>query len=507
MSLLHANSWVYSFTKISFLCISPCIAIQCNAQVGASLSSNISTTQVWSSNLSLDNGVEKSGWTSQISPGINFRSTVGRFKGYTNYSLNVTSYSTDKSASSLQNALNSAGSFEFIDGHGFVDVTGLITQQTISAFSVQSNNNSNLNSNKTEVSSYSIAPYFRGKLSSFLDYEVRHAWIGTQAKKSNGYSSNDNSNTFRINGSDFFGKLSWVLDASQQKVSRNIGSDTEVDALKISLNYPILNKIVLSVNAGRINQNYSSTEKIGSWTSGAGFNWPISEMTKLAANVENNPLGGMHSLNFEHRTPRTTWRVSDVKSVSLSNGKNTLSLGNNYDLLYNQFASIESDPIKRAQLVNNYLINNGISANSTSLIGYLTSGNSIVRAQSASFALLGVRDTIIFTAARSAATRIATSSVGGDDLSNSSSIRQDGLTVGYTHRLNEDTVLSHQFSKQKTSGDLNSQKSEVNSVNISASTRVGVKAYLTLSARRSISSSISFPYKESAITGNLSVQF
>lgn len=506
MLLPHTYSWIFSLTKISLLCIAPCIATQSNAQVGSSISSNISLSEVWTNNISLDNGVQQSGWISQISPGINFRSSFGRFKGYINYSLNITSHSGVSNNNSLQNSLNSAGNIEVIDGHGFIDVTGLITQQTISAFSVQSANN-NLNSNKTEVSSYSIAPYYRGKLSNLLNYEVRHSWIGTQAKKSNNYSSNDNLTSFRINGDDFFRKLSWAFDANHEKVSRNIGTDTEIDALKFSLNYPIVDQIMFSANAGRTTQNYSSIQKVSSWTSGLGLNWSISERTKLAVNVENNPLGGMHSVNFEHRTPRTSWRVSDVKSVSLSNGKNSLSFGNNYDLLYSQFASIESDPIKRAQLVNNYLLNNGISANSTSLIGYLTSGNSILHAQNASFALLGARDTIIFTVARSISKRIATSALSGDDLSGSSLIRQDGLTVGYTHRLNEDIVLANQFSKQKTFGDLNSQYSEVKSVNVSASTRVGVRAYFTLSARRSISSSTTFPYRESAVTGNLLVQF
>ena len=60
---------------------------------------------------------------------------------------------------------------------------------------------------------------------------------------------------------------------------------------------------------------------------------------------------------------------------------------------------------------------------------------------------------------------------------------------------------------QKIYGNSESQNSELKSNNISASTRVGSKAYFTLSARHSISSSSSFPYKETAVTGNLTVQF
>ena len=227
----------------------------------------------------------------------------------------------------------------------------------------------------------------------------------------------------------------------------------------------------------------------------------------MATNIENNPLGKIHSISFEHRTPRTSWIISDVKSVSLSNSKTSVGLGNNYDLLFVQFSSIEPDPIKRAQLVNDYLKLNNISQSSTSVNGYLTYGTSLQRSQNISFAVLGVRDTITFSAVRSVGQKIINSNVVVDDFSKSSFIKQNGFTVAYIHRLTEDTVINNQFSNQKIFGELESRNSNLKSVNISASTRVGVKTYITLSARHSISSSISSSYKETAVIGNLTLQF
>ena len=517
MKLSVGNSCSYSFWSVlPTLILSSCITTISNAQVTSAgggdsrglffISPTFSSTETWTSNISPADPVGKSGWVSQVSPGINIRSGSGRVKGYLNYSLNLLNYSDGQGKNSLQNSLNSSINTEVIDGHGYIDISGVITQQTISAFSTQTNNN-NYNLNKTEVTSYNLTPSYRGRLSNIFTYEARYGLTTTQVKNENKFSSNENLALLNINGDEIFGKLSSSLSTSRQVVSRQDASETEIDKINLTLSYPIINQLIFSISGGRELQNYTSLSKVSSWNSGVGVNWSISGMTKVSANLENNPLGKLHSLNFQHRTPRTSWTVSDTKSVSLSNSRNSTGQGNNYDLLYAQFSSIEADPIKRAQLVNNYLQINGINANSSSINGYLTSGTSVQRSQNITFAVLGVRDTLTFTSTRSTGNSVKTSISGNDDFNNSNSIRQNGFALAYTHRLTESVVISDQFSMQKIYGNSESQNSELKSNNISASTRVGSKAYFTLSARHSISSSSSFPYKETAVTGNLTVQF
>lgn len=518
MNLYFDNSCIFRCTKLSFvLVVLFSLATNSNAQATLSapssfggqfyISPSFLLNETWTNNLALENGDKKSGWITEVSPRVNIRSGSGKIKGYLNYSLSIFNRSGGQSNNSIQNSLSSALNVEAIGGHAYVDISGNINQQTISAFSIQNTNFNNINSNKTEVSTYSLSPYYRGRISSYMAYEARYSLTTTRAKSANNFSSDTKTSSISLNGDDFFGKLSWTLGLNRQIVSRVNTSDIEVDSLKVSLNYPIVNNLMISASGGRESQNYTSAAQTDSWTSGMGLNWTVSEMTKISANLENNPLGKMHSLNFEHRTPRTSWRVSDVKSVSMSNGTNSSSLGSNYDLLFNQFSSIESDPIKRAQLVNNYLQTYGINPNSTALNGYLTSGTSLQRAQNISFALLGLRDTITFTASKSTGKSVSTSSFVTDDFTNSSFIHQSGFSVAYTHRLTSNTTISNQISIQKTNGQFESQKSEVRSTSISASTRMGMKAYLTLSARRSVSTSGSFPYSEAAITGNLTMQF
>lgn len=467
---------------------------------------NLSTTETWTDNLFPDNAIKTSGSITEISPGINLKKTSGKLRGYLNYSLNSINYNGIESKSLLQNALNTSAIAEVIEGHGFVEINGLISQQTISAFSVQTNNN-NYNKNKTEVSTYSLVPSYRGRLVDILDYEGKYSLSSTNVKNAAKFSSIDSLITINLSGNKFLGKLSWTLSGNHQVISRDIGSNTEVDSLKLSFIYPITNKLIFSVSGGKVKENYSSFEKQSSTTSGMGLNWYVSERTKLTTNIENNSLGKVYSVNFEHATPRTIWKVSDIKSVSLSNSSINTGLGNTYDLLFTQFSAGERDPIKIAQRVNEFLQLYGISPNTFSVNGYLTARNYIQHTQNISFALLGIRDTITFTAVRNVGKGIANSILVSDDFNNSSYIQQSGFTVVYSHRLTEDTVFSNQLSNQNIHGDLSSQNSQLKTFIISSSTRVASKAYLTLSARHAVSSSTVSPFRETAIVGSLNLQF
>ena len=523
MNLLNNNLLTFNIKNIFFFLITATyFGINANAQINSIENSNasgtffitptFSATETYTNNISLASNAKNSGFISEVSPGINILSGTGRVKGYLNYSLNLINYNGGQGSNLLQNTLNSSAAIEVIDGHGFINVSGVISQQTISAFSTQGINN-NLNPNKTEVSTYNISPYYRGQLSNFIDYEAKYSLSKTQAKSLENYSSYDNLASLNLNGNEYFGKLSWSLGANRQVVLRNANANanananTVIDKLNVSFNYPIISKLILSISGGREIQNYTSTIKESSWTSGAGLNWSMSERTKLFANVESSPLGKLHSLNFEHRTPRTSWRINDTKNVSVSNNKNSATFGNNYDIVFNQFSSVEPDPIKRIQLVNNFLRTNGINPDATVINGYLKSGTSIQHSKNISFSLFGIRDTITLTAAKINTNKVINSILATNDFNNSNPIRQSGLTVTYTHRLTENTVFNNQFSIQKITGEVSSQNTELKSVNVSASTRIASNIYLTLSARHSTSSNTIFPYKETALIGNLAVQF
>ena len=468
----------------------------------------LSVTETFTNNVSLSN-VGKSDQITEISPGIQISSDTGRVKGYFDYSLRQIIYAQNTSGRSLQNALNTFGTVEALDNQAYVDFSGNIGRQAISAFGAQSPGNSSTNPNFTESRTVRISPFLRGRLSTAADYEVRYSLTANRSASSLASDVTTNEGLLRISGQRSAARLGWSLDANRQNTRYSSGRTTEADTLRGNLTYSINPQLNLSAFGGKEANNYTTLNKSSSFISGFGFNWVPSETTKLSASRQNRSFGNSHNIFFEHRTARTAWRFNDSRDVSATPSQTGFqNRGSIYDLLFTQFASAEPDLALRAALVNDKLRVDGLNPNATVVSSFLTSALSLQRRQELSFVLLGIRDTVTFTVNRGEGYRLDTV-VGGinDDLSNFGVVRQSGLSVSYAHRLTPEATLNVVGSAQKASDSQGLQNTSTKSLNVSVSTRVGTQSTATLGVRRVVFESSTAPYTESAVTGTLNVQF
>ena len=437
----------------------------------------IAVTETLTDNVRLVAVDEKSDQVTQISPGIRIDIKGARLKTYFDYALTQVVYAQGTASNRSQNSLNTFGTLEAIDNWAFLDFSGAISQQAISAFGVQSIDNVSVNANRAEVSTYRLSPYLRGQFGSTATYEARYtqsitsggnAVLGSDVTTSDG--------VVRLAGGSAFRSLGWSADATRQNIDYSAGRTTESDRLNLGLSYAITPQVNVSANTGQEKNNFTSLEKRSYATHGFGVNWNPSERTKLSISRNQRSFGKAHNLSFEHRTGRTVWRISDSKDVSAT-------------------------PSQTGLLANTEIV-------APSVVGsFLTSAVSLQRRQDVSVSLLGVRDTITFTATTSENTRLDTLSLGQDDLNNSSVVNQRGFSFNYAHRLTPDYSLGVTLSQQDTAGVLSSQDSTLRALNVSVSGKVGHRTSATLGARRIVSSGSSVPYTENALTGNLNVQF
>lgn len=469
----------------------------------------VSVTETLTNNVRLDSVGQKSEQITEVSPGIRVSVDGARLKSYFDYSLSKVIYAQSSSPSPTQNALTTFGTLEAIDNWAFLDFSGSISQQAVSVFGPQSLDNTSINANRAEVSSYRLSPYVRGALGSSANYEARYSRSITSSDSATASDVTSDDATVRISGSSPFRKLGWSADASQQNVDYSAGRPTESGRVSVGLTYAVTPQLSLSANGGRESNNFTSLDKQSYGTSGVGVNWSPSQTTKFSATRDNRSFGSTHNVRFEHRTPRTAWSFTDSKGISNTpNQTGIASLGSVYDLLFNQFASLfPNDLVGRAAFVNNFLQLRNISPNAIVTSSFLASALSLQRTQNLSFALLGIRDTITFIASRGESIRLDTISTGLDDFNTSELIRQRGFSVNYSHRLTPDYSLGVLASQQTTSGLTSGQDTTLRSFNVNVTGKVAKKATASVGARRVISSSSAKPYTETAVTGNLNVQF
>lgn len=467
----------------------------------------VSITETVTDNVRLTGVGQQSEQITEISPGIHISSEGGRFKGYFDYSVNNISYANSALPSQSQNALNTFGTLEAIDNWAYIDFSGSISQQTISAFGTQSNDRTSINANRTEVSSYLFSPYVRGRFGDLFTYVARYGRSFTHSEASAGSDVISDTGVVSIKGSAFR-NLGWLADASHQRVDYSPGRLTEADRLTLGLSFAVMPQLNIFANAGTEANNYTSLDRQSYETSGFGVNWSPSAMTKISASRDHRSFGEAHNVSFEHITARTVWRYTDSKDVVVAPSQSGISnLGSVYDLLYSQFASIEPNPAARAQLVNAYLQANSISPNTTVSSNFLTSAVSLQRRQDLSFALLGVRDTVTFIATRIESSRLDAVSTAIDDFTTSSLIRQRGFSVNYAHRLTPGYSLGVLLSQQNTAGSANLQDTKLRSLNVNVTGKVGKQATVLVGVRRNVSSSGLASYAETAVIANLIVQF
>ena len=475
---------------------------------GIAIVPRLSVTEIFTDNVSLRSVGKQSELITDVSPGILISSGSGRFRGVIDYSLHKTFYAQNSSSSRSQNLLNAAGTFEAVDNWAYLDFSGNVSQQAISAFGLQSPDNASVNPNLTETRSLRLSPYLRGQLSTFAAYEARYSLTTNRSVSGLASDVTTNEGLIRLSGRTPAARFGWGLDASRQKTDYRAGRSTEADTLKGTLTYTVVPQLNFSVSGGQEANNFTSANKQSSFTSGLGVNWIPSENTRLSASRQNRSFGESHSFTFDHRTARTAWRFSDSKDISVTPSGNGLgSLGSTYDLYFSQFASIQPDPVLRAALVNSFLQANAINPNVAVVSGFLTSAASLQRRQDISFTLLGVRDTLTFLATRTSGSRLDSVAVANDDLANSAAVRQNGFSVSYAHRLTPDASLNVLASLQKASDGLGLQNTSTKSVNVTVSTRLTRQSTAVLGARRVVFESQTAPYTESAITGALNVQF
>ncbi len=436
----------------------------------------VSVSETLTDNAFLDNQNKKSELITQLSPGLRVDIKGARLNTFFDYALTHVSYARGTDSGRTQNALNTFGTLEAIENFAFVDFSGSISQQAVSAFQVQSLDNTAINANRAEVSTYRVSPYLRGRLGESASYEARytHSQTNSSSDLSSDVTSTDGS--VRFTGGSSFRRLGWTADATRQTVDYSRGRTTESDRINLGLTYAITPQLVALVNGGHEANNYDSLDKQGYATYGYGLNWNPSERTKFSASRTKRSFGNAHNLSFEHRSARTLWRISDSKDVSVT-------------------------PSQTGFLVNTETLQ------PTVVGSFLTSAISLQRRQDVSVALLGVRSTLTLTATRSQSTRLDTLTVGQDDLNSSAVVNQRGFSVNYSHRLTPDYSLGVVLSQQDTSGVLSSQDNTLRGLNVNVSGKVGPRTSATLSARRVVSSGSSVPYTENALTGNLNVQF
>lgn len=459
-----------------------------------------------SDNGSLSSANPQSEQTIELSPGVRVVMNSPRVKGYLDYALSALFYAQDTSGDNLRHALNASATLNAWDNRAFLDVSGVVTDEAVSAFGTQTGG-SLADVNRSETASFRFSPYLRGNIAGVADAELRYSLQSSDTEVASRSDATVQDLSLRL-GSRMAGQtLGWSFDALSREVDNSLTRDTRSDSLKAGLIYAATPQLQLTLLAGVESNDILTLTEESYNTTGLNLEWRPSPRTRLFLGLEDRYFGRGHNVFFEHRTGRTVWRFADTRgAVDSPLEAASASLGSIYDLLDSLYTSIEPDPVQRAQLVQDELLRLGLPADTQIFQDFLASSATLERSQELSVALVGVRSVVTLAVSRTNSRRLDSIVTAGDDFDTNTRILQQGWNLNLAHRLTPLTAVSLALGSQKNEGTGSTLANRTNTLSLGLTTRLAPRTSGSLQLRRTEYDGAS-SYGETSIAGVVTHRF
>lgn len=442
--------------------------------------------------------------------GLTMRGTYGSLTGSVSLGLNGYFYANGTGENRIEAStnLNAAGTVEVVPDRVFVDAYARVAPQIVDPFGVRPVDPQRPNENTATTFDYGISPWARGTLGGSVDYFARVNLTGSTNAESSAYGFQDFSGLARLEGGTGFRRLGWALTAAGRASAYGDEVRTGNYGVTGSLIFAVTPYFNVRANAGVEFQNYLDVDQTQrSELYGAGFDWQPTDRTSISAGVENRFFGNSYFASVQHRTGRTVWTYLGRQGISQIGGVSAISVGTNYDLFFQQFASVEPDPIKREQLVRDFLRLNGIPPDQQLTVGFLTRQIQLERSHNLSFAyLLSRRNTLALSVGRRDSSALV-DFLGADGFDNETYVRERSASAIFSHQLTPRSSVSVLGERIRTEDRDGSRSTTQDRIELNWGTTLSGRSRLDLTARRADFSSPTNPYTENALVARFNMTF
>lgn len=356
-------------------------------------------------------------------------------------------YSSEGQNNYLFPTVNLLGNVEAVENFFFVEGSINASQQFLSPFAPQPADGIGETANRYNSASYSVSPYIQGVLPGEISYLLRNdnIWTNLSGTPSNAPGFVDSYVNRWLGRLDSpirtFG-WSVVVNTTYTKFTDQPALTNEI--ARGILHYKPDPQLRLDAIGGYEQNDYFVTESSNA-VYGAGFEWRPTERTTVAGEWQNRFFGSSYFALFNHRNPYSAFNINASRDIT-TQPQQLLALpagGDVATLVDAAFTTRFPDSAQRAEAVQAFLAQTGLPTVLQSPLNFYTQQVILYDQQSATFTLLGVRNSLAFTVYNRKSEVIS----GGSgvplpapfgSLNNNT---QRGVSVIYSHRLTPLTNL------------------------------------------------------------------
>ena len=400
---------------------------------------DISLRETYTDNASIATTPRRGDFVTEINPGIRIDGRSARLTASLNYRPSALLYARRSEANDVVNNLDATARLEAVERFFFIDALGSVTQNFISPFAAQPAEIVTVTPNRVETRTFSLSPYVRGELVRDLEYELRNR---------NTWTTTNNDNLGDVRTMQWSARVArpvrlfgWALEYDDIEI-RNENSltsqDQESRLFRARLFFQPNESWQLSASAGREENNFVLQQTERETTRGVGVSWRPGPRTTAEFEYEHRFFGAARLARFSHRTRLTAWSIGYSRNTSTFQEELLrLPPGNTAALLDAIFSARIADPVQRAAAVQQFLQATGAPASLSSPLAFFTQRVFLREGVDASFAILGARNSITFTAFRAENTELSANAVAiaPDAFLFADRFTQRGFAVRADHRL------------------------------------------------------------------------
>jgi uncharacterized protein (PEP-CTERM system associated) len=412
---------------------------------GWAVQPSITLRETYTDNAFPDSTEARSDFITQVTPAIRIEGRTPRLTANFNYAPTALFFAQNREANDVVNNLSAYANLEAVERFFFVEGSGYVAQTYVSPFAPRPADITNTTQNRVETRTATLSPYVRHE-GRDLVYELRNRNTWTTSNQPSLGNFRTQQWTGRVAGP--VRTFGWALEFDDTSVSHYDAlvnrPDDKARLYRGRLYWQPDAAWRLSASAGSEENNYILQETQRTTIYGAAIAWRPSTRTTADLEYENRFFGPYRLARFTHRTRLTAWNVSYTRNYSTYQQEILrLAPGDTTALLDAAFAGRFPDTDQRRAAVEQFQRASGTPEFLSNSIAFYTQTVFLNEIVDASFAIIGARNSITFTAYAGEISQISADALGilPDALLLASVIRQRGFATYVDHKLTPSTTI------------------------------------------------------------------
>ncbi len=458
---------------------------------------------------------KRSDFITDIEPGISIQGHSGKSELRFNYSLQSRVYARDSSLNQLNHFLSADGRTVLIPDWLFFEATANVSQQNVSLLGPIGISLADDRRNTTEVRSYSVSPFIRDNFGSTFSYEARYQHDYVSSENDLLGTSEADKVFLTLRSGTAFNRFGWGLNYFKEVVTYRFSQDTSAESVSADFRYAINPRLAVIATTGYEKNDFvvlGPSPEGRFWN--AGIIWHPSNLTTLRATGGERFFGRTYAFNFDHRSRLFLWSASYGESINTTRSNLQIPVSvDTFSFLDALVSSQISDPIARAQFVNNFIIARNLPATLSSTANFFTNQTFLEKRANGTVSFSTAKTTSaanIFRVDRSAAAVGGVSTVfSTDNFVNSANLTQTGGSLLFNWRFAPKTAADFGVGSTRTKFRESSRSEDLKYIRVGLRHQLRPRVTSSLDYRhvRRDSNDGSGNYNENAISAAIYIRF